>query len=206
MRGPERIVRRHCHVGADPRSLPVGLGHRIHRASGRNPHTEMLRHPAQAARMCTAAGRVAHDPPAPLGLDVVGEFLRAREGAVAGENVDRPAGAIVRAADRPGPELVPPVHRAPVESIDERIGRHEVAAHRSHHVGIATAVPAHVDDEGVGAGQEIHRRRERRVGLRGGEAEAPDLEVAHVARQPLHPLEAVVHPASEGIVLTPLRG
>jgi hypothetical protein len=59
------------------------------------------------AGMGAAAGRVAHDLAPPLGLDVVGELLRAGEGLLPDEHVDRSRRVVVAGGHGTGAEPRP---------------------------------------------------------------------------------------------------
>lgn len=78
-----------------------------------------------------------------------------------------------------------------------RVRPEEIARDEGDHAGRAAPVPAHVDDQGVGVGQEIERRRGGGPDPLRLESEAPQLEVTHVTREPLDLLEPEVDLASE---------
>ncbi len=79
----------------------------------------------------------------------------------------------------------------------------EVGADERDHAGVAAAVLAQVDDDGVGVGEEVEDGGDR-LGAALGVEEAAELDVADVARQALDLLEAVVdarHLAAELLAL-----
>ena len=59
--------------------------------------------------------------------------------------------------------------------------------------GVAAAVLAQVDDDGVAVGQEVQGRDGRRAGV-GGRFEDTEVEIADVTREPLDLAEAEVVP------------
>ena len=130
------------YVGTNAGALPVAAGDRIDRTAGRDPHPKVLGNPAQSAGVGPSSRGVAHHLAAVLGLHVVGELLRPRERLVAGEHVHRSRGAVVPAADRTGPELVPPILRPPVELVDEPVGWQQVTADRRYDGRIPATVAA----------------------------------------------------------------
>ena len=193
-------------VGGDAGALPAGAADRVDGGGDGDGRLQVRVDAEFLAGVAAAAGGFTDDDgPAEL-LQVVRQLFAAGEGGRAGQRVnglglaEAAAGHIRQRPGLPGLAVLAFLQAGELD----RVVVPEVADEEGRHGGLTAQALAHVDDEGLGGGNQAHRGGDQLAADDGGEQDGRQVQVADVARQALHAGDAaagLLRPPGHGGVL-----